>query len=69
MSRDTTTALLAVAAQCQECAWASESRNAVGVAARHHDAHGHTVTVEVTRSITYGDPNAVPPGQLQLVHD
>lgn len=66
MSRDTHTALVAVQAQCRECAWTSEARNAVGVAARHHDAHGHTVDVDVTRSITYGDPNAAPPGQLQI---
>lgn len=67
MSRQTTSGLIAVRAECQGCPWSSEARNAVGNAAKHHDATGHTVNVDVTRAITYGDPSAPPPGQDRLV--
>jgi len=31
------------------------SKNAQGVATRHHDATGHTTWVEISMSIKYGD--------------
>lgn len=40
-------------ASCDDCGWELHSRNALGVAARHHDATGHTVRVEVIRSVIY----------------
>lgn len=65
-SRVTTVSPATFDAQCQGCAWASTAANAMGNAARHHDATGHPVTVLVTRAITYGDPSAAPPGQEEL---
>ena len=49
-----------VIAGCFQCngsdaLWTSP--NAQGVAARHHDATGHTTWVDVNLSITYGDKN------------
>lgn len=47
-----------VFAGCFECG-GSEAKwwggNSQGVAARHHDATGHTTWVEVAMSIRYGD--------------
>jgi hypothetical protein len=50
-------------AECLGCNWASNAANAMGNAARHHDATGHAVRVETSRVVTYGDPAARPPGQ------
>lgn len=47
-----------VFAGCFECNGSDfiwSSKNAQGVAARHHDATGHTTWVEVNMSIKYGD--------------
>lgn len=41
-------------AQCRHCDKSWESRNAMGVAARHHQATGHTVIVEVCYAHFYG---------------
>lgn len=54
-----------VLAECQGCSWTSAAPNALGNAARHHDAHGHRVLTTVTVRITYGD-SAPPPGQVEL---
>lgn len=43
-------------AQCQDCGWELMSRNALGVAAKHHDATGHTVRVGVENAIWYETP-------------
>lgn len=67
MSRDTNAATLAAAADCQACPWRTTGNGALGNAARHHDATGHAVTVDVTRRITYGDPTAAAPGQTSLL--
>lgn len=64
--RDTTVLTRDVLADCHRCHWRSDAVNAHGNAARHHDATGHPVTVTVTRTITYGDPAAPPPGQDAL---
>jgi hypothetical protein len=64
--RTTTVSPATFAAECQGCAWASTAANAMGNAARHHDATGHAVTVETTRLVTYGDPHAPLPGQGAL---
>ena len=40
-------------ASCEDCGWELHGHNALGVAARHHDATGHTVHVEVVRSVVY----------------
>lgn len=56
----------AVQAICAGCEWHSTARNAMGNAARHHDATGHSVTVEQVIRTTYGDPHAPPPGQTRL---
>jgi hypothetical protein len=47
-----------VFAGCFECNGSEAiwwTKNAQGVAARHHDATGHTTWVEVNMSIKYGD--------------
>ena len=47
-----------VFAGCFECKGSEAiwwAKNAQGVAARHHDATGHTTWVEVAMSIKYGD--------------
>jgi hypothetical protein len=56
-----------VRADCLACGWESTARNAHGNAARHHDATGHAVRVDVTRTTTYGDPDAQLPGQESLM--
>lgn len=38
-----------------------EASNAQAVAARHHDATGHTTWVDVYMSITYGDGDVTDP--------
>lgn len=63
MSRATTTATTRLNATCLRCAWTTLAANGLGNAARHHDATGHPVRVEVDRVINYGDPAAPPPGQ------
>lgn len=47
-----------VMAGCYQCNGADalwHEKNAQAVAARHHDATGHTTWVDVSMSITYGD--------------
>jgi hypothetical protein len=66
-SRASVTRLSGVAADCLACGWESTARNAHGNAARHHDATGHPVRVDVTRTTTYGDPSAGAPGQENLM--
>ena len=47
-----------VSAGCFECHGSDpmwRGPNAQGVAARHHDAHGHTTWCDVYMSIRYGD--------------
>jgi len=43
-------------AECREpgCGWTAYRRNALGIAARHHDTTGHTVRVEIERVVYYG---------------
>ncbi len=38
--------LVAAMAWCQDCKWTAESRNAMGIAAIHHNKTGHYVIVE-----------------------
>lgn len=53
MRRNTYTGLLGASADC-ECGWKAETRNAMGLAARHADANpSHTVIVEQTIGVTY----------------
>lgn len=40
-------------AECEDCGWRLHNRNALGTAARHHDATGHTVYVQVESGIYY----------------
>lgn len=66
MTRQTTTATTRLNAACLQCAWATTANNGLGNAARHHDATGHAVRVEIDRVIVYGDPAAPMPGQTTL---
>lgn len=45
-------------AECQGCSWTLQSRNALGVGARHHDSTGHEVRVEVSYAVYYGRSQA-----------
>lgn len=40
--------------ECQDCPWEVMGRTGQGLAARHHDATGHIVRVEVLSAIYYG---------------
>lgn len=47
-----------VSAGCHQCGGTEPlwtGKNAQGVAARHHDATGHTTWVDVYMTITYGE--------------
>ena len=69
MSRQTSSTLVEVDARCGGCQWSSQAGNALGNAARHHDATGHHVEVSVTRIVHYGDPHAQPEAQLEAFPD
>jgi hypothetical protein len=43
-----------VKAWCATCGWESQAKNAHGNAARHHDATGHIVHVEIMQYVIYG---------------
>ncbi len=62
MSRETWVGrdVLAGCYQCNGVDLLWHGPNAQGVAARHHDATGHTTWVDVYMSITYGDKNNAP---------
>ena len=40
-------------AECQDCDWCLCAKNALGVAAQHHDRTGHSVRIEITGIISY----------------
>lgn len=40
-------------AECQDCDWLQAGPQALGSAARHHDATRHTVRVEVESAVYY----------------
>jgi hypothetical protein len=65
--RVSVTHLTDIGAACWACGWSSQARNAHGNAARHHDATGHPVRVDIQRTTTYGDPTAGAPGQETLM--
>lgn len=56
-------------ATCRGCAWRTTARNALGIAARHHDATDHVVDVVITRDVVYGDPRARGAGQLSITDE
>lgn len=51
--RTTHTGLAGASAECMDCAWELEARNALGSAARHADTYGHTVHVKQTNTVIY----------------
>lgn len=68
MSRDTSSTVTDLLAECDGCSWTTTAANGLGNAARHHDATGHVVRVSVTRLVTYGDPTKPPmPGQTSIL--
>jgi hypothetical protein len=61
MRRNTYTGVLGTIAQCDDCGWYSEARNALGNAARHADANpDHQVNVEQTIGVTYNRKDTGP---------
>ncbi len=73
MARVTYTACAEQAAFCQECDWKySNRKNGLALAARHHDATGHRVNIDITNLVSYGEdpddkhPRDTPsPGRLR----
>ena len=57
--RTTYTGVMGANAWCETCSKHWQSRNAIGVAARHHDATGHYVQFEQIITGSYGEPPAV----------
>lgn len=51
--RTTHSGVLGVVAECRDCDWESEAKNALGNAAQHADRTGHTVHVEQMIGVTY----------------
>lgn len=63
MRTNTYTGILGCTAECLDCGWTSEAKNALGNAARHADAHpDHTVQVEQTLGVTYNRKSDQEPG-------
>ncbi len=50
--------LLDASAWCTECDWTTEGRNAMGVAAIHHQKKGHCTMVELAFSQVFGNPSS-----------
>lgn len=62
--RPTRSGLLGAFASCHECDWTAGSKNALGLAAQHHDRTGHTITTEQTIGVRYGAlPGDSKPGE------
>lgn len=70
MKRPTTVSPGDFLAECQDCDWSLNARNALGAAARHYDATLHSVVVTCERTVYYGrgpgEPRVIP-GQTALV--
>lgn len=61
--------LLEVLAECQDCPWRADSRNAAGLAPQHAKFHDHQVVVTQTMKTTYERPHDQPRAQLSLSKD
>jgi len=46
-------------ADCQDCDWEAYRRNALGLAAQHHDRTGHHVIATETWSVQYALPEVI----------
>lgn len=53
MTRNYWTTINQYVAHCQDCGWECEARNALGLAAQHHDKTKHTVHVDLYKTIVY----------------
>ena len=51
--------VLDAAADCKDCEWKACSRNALALAARHHDRTGHQVSAHETWGVTYATPDVL----------
>lgn len=54
--RDKWSGVVACEAICDVCGWQSGAKNSLPNAARHYDATGHTVRVEIVTSVCYCSP-------------
>jgi hypothetical protein len=66
MSKRARTVTTKIEAHCLGCDWTATTSNAQGLAAIHHDCHGHAVQVLIRRQVTYGTPDGATPGQVAL---
>jgi hypothetical protein len=48
--------LVEIVAECDDCGWSCEERNAQGLASQHAERTGHLVQVTVTRHYEYAPP-------------
>lgn len=62
-SRARISGIVEASAECYECNWRCEARNAVGLAAQHTDRTGHVCASQQTLVTTYG-PSGTPPERL-----
>jgi len=54
MSRETRAGITSVIGGCNVCGKVWESKNTLALAAKHHDATGHSTWVEQVLSVRYG---------------
>ena len=40
-------------AKCEDCDWELDSKNALGLAAQHHDKYDHNIFIDVSGGIKY----------------
>lgn len=59
MSGSTYSGILGASAECRDCGWTTEARNAMGNAKQHADRTGHNVWVEQTIGVSYNDPRGL----------
>lgn len=52
--RPTKSRVVRARADCQSCGWGRMGKNALGLAARHHDDTGHRVVARQEIEVTYG---------------
>ena len=46
-------------AECHDCDFLQEGKNALGISAQHHDRTGHRISIEIRTTVMYGDFSAV----------
>ena len=42
-------------AECHDCKFIQEGKNALGISAQHHDRTGHRISIEIRTTVMYGE--------------